>query len=102
MKILKQTCLIAAIVLCAAVFTAPAGCMRDCVVTGTVTNVEYMESTSFLNSSRRTILTFSDGRVKVYSTIAKDVILNRPVRIYESRINNALTFELVEGELNDG
>jgi len=87
-----------AIFLCATVFAS--GCLRDCVVTGTVIDVKYMENTGFLSHSSRTILTFSDGRVKVFSTIAKDVILNRPVSIYESRVNNALTFELVEE--NDG
>jgi len=93
-----KTFIIAAIVLIGvSIFLLPAGCLRDCVVTGTVINVEYMESTAFLSHTSKTILTFSDGRVKVYSTIAKDVILNRPVRVYQSRVNNALTFELVEG-----
>ena len=96
----KHTWLIISILLCATVFAT--GCGDWLVASGTVIKVEYMESTSFFSSSRRTVLTFSDGRVRVFNTIAMDVILNRPVRIYQSRYDNDLTFRIVDGGLNDG
>jgi hypothetical protein len=55
----------------------------DLIAEGVIVDVEYLETDrGFLSSlSFKTILTFKDGRVKIFNSHF-DIVLNKPVEIY--------------------
>jgi len=58
---------------------------RYLVMEGTIVNVEYLMDNGFLSSSNRTILTFSDGRIKIFTRHIDNIIKDVPVKIYQKR-----------------
>ena len=58
---------------------------RTLVMEGTIINVEYLMDKGFLSSSYRTILTFKDGRVKIFTRHIDNIIKDCPVKIYQKR-----------------
>ena len=67
---------------------------RYLVMEGTIVNVEYLMDNGFLSSSNRTILTFSDGRIKIFTSHIDNIIKDVPVKIYRKRdLNETYVFE---------